>query len=207
VARLGVGDEPKVIPIDEVAVDAAAPNAEASKNARGLMLKNKFTALHLSEDGMIVFGERQGSGQDPYRCSSDFTMPEKPTHRCSCPSRQFPCKHCLGLLYAYVQKKKFTTAAMPEELQAKRQAQQARAETEEAGAPKPRQVNVAALAKKLKAQLDGINVLQRLTHDLVRLGFGNMYAKVAREIEEQAKQLGNACWLENFSRDRTHSSE
>jgi hypothetical protein len=114
--------------------------------------------------------------------------------------------HCLGLLYGCVQKK-FTTAAVPEELQAKHQAQQARAETKQAGAPKPRHVNVAALAKKLKAQLEGINVLQRLTHDLVRLGIGDMNAEVAREIEEQAKQLGNACGLENFSRDRTHSSE
>lgn len=28
-----------------------------------------------------------------------------PTDRCSCPSRQFPCKHCIGLLFAFVQKR------------------------------------------------------------------------------------------------------
>ena len=44
---------------------------------------------------------------------------------------------------------------------------------------KPKQVNQAALAKKVKAQLAGIDTLERLTHDLVRLGIGNMNAKLA----------------------------
>jgi hypothetical protein len=178
--------------IDEGTVDAAAPNPEAIKNARGLVLKNKFTAFNISEDETILFGECQGSGKEPYRCSCDFARPDKPTHRCSCPSRQFPCKHCLGLMYAYVQKKKFTTAAVPDELQAKREKMQARVEKKQTQEAKPKQVNLTALAKKIKAQLDGVDVLERLTHDLVRLGIGNMNAKLAREMEEQAKQLGNA---------------
>lgn len=181
-----------MITIDEAAVDSAAPNGEAIKNGRGLVLKNKFTALNISDDETILFGECQGSGKEPYRCSCDFAQPDKPTHRCSCPSRQFPCKHCLGLMYAYVQEKKFTTASVPEDLQAKREKVQARAEKKQAEADKPKQVNLSALAKKIKAQLDGIDVLERLTGDLVRLGIGNMNAKFAQEMEEQAKQLGNA---------------
>ncbi len=181
-----------MIAIDEGYVDSAAPNPEAAKNGRGLVLKNKFTALNISADATILFGECQGSGKEPYRCSCDFARPDKPAHRCSCPSRQFPCKHCLGLMYAYAQKKKFTEAAVPEDLQAKREKLQARAEKKDADADKPRQVNLPALAKKIKAQLDGIDVLERLTGDLVRLGIGNMNAKLAREMEDQAKQLGNA---------------
>src|SRR6266404_2592596 len=95
-------------------------------------------------------------------------------------------------MYAYVQKKQFATAAVPEDLQAKREKVQARVEKNQIEADKPRQVNLGALAKKIKAQLDGIDVLERLTNDLVHLGIGNMNAKVAREMEEQAKQLGNA---------------
>jgi hypothetical protein len=181
-----------MIPIDEAYVDAAAPNSEAIKNGRGLVLKSKFAALSISEDETIIFGECLGSGKEPYRCSCDFARSDKPTHRCSCPSRQFPCKHCLGLMYAYVQKKKFAVAAVPEDLQAKREKVQARAEKKATEADKPKQVNLAALAKKIKAQLDGIDVLERLTNDLVRLGIGNMNAKLAREMEEQGKQLGNA---------------
>ncbi len=181
-----------MIPIDEAYVDAAAPNADAAKNGRGLVLKNKLANLHVSDDGALLFGECQGSGKQPYQCSCDFARPEQPTHRCTCPSRQLPCKHCLGLMYAYAQKKKFTTAAAPADLQAKREKLAARVEKKAAEPEKPKQVNQAALAKKVKAQLAGIDVLERLTHDLVRLGIGNMNAKLAREIEKQADQLGDA---------------
>ncbi len=195
-----------MIPLDDAYVDAAAPNAEAIKNGRGLVLKNKFLAHSISEDESILFGECQGSGREPYRCSCDFVRADKPTYRCSCPSRQFPCKHCLGLMYAFVQKRTFKTAAVPDDLQAKRDKILDRAEKKQTESDKPRQVNLGALAKKLKAQLVGIDVLERLTADLIRVGIGNMNAKLAIAMEEQAKQLGNAylpgaqAALHNFTR-------
>src|SRR5437763_1604751 len=131
-----------MIPIGEGAVDAAAPNPAAIKNGRGLVLKNKFTVFHISPDETILFGECQGSGKEPYRCSCDFAQADKPTHRCSCPSRQFPCKHCLGLMYAYVQKKTFTSAAVPDDLQAKRVKVQTRVEKKQTAEDKPKQVNL-----------------------------------------------------------------
>lgn len=181
-----------MIPLDHAYVDAAAPNADAIKNGRGLVLKNKFAVLNISEDESILFGECQGSGKEPYRCSCDFLRPDKPTHRCSCPSRQFPCKHCLGLMYAYVQKKPFKTAPVPDDVQAKREKLQARGEKKAVEPDKPKQVNLGALAKKIKAQLEGIDVLERLTADLARTGIGNMNAKLAAGVEQQAKALGNA---------------
>lgn len=181
-----------MISIDQNFIDAAAPNAEAAKNGRGLVLKSKFLALHHSPDETLLFGRCQGSGKSPYLCSADFGVPEKPVYRCSCPSRQFPCKHCLGLLYAFVEGKKFTSAEVPEELASKREKMAARVEKKKTDAEKPVKVNKAALAKKIKAQLDGIDLLEKLTQDVVRLGIGNMNAKTAHELEEQAKQLGNA---------------
>ncbi len=140
----------------------------------------------------MLFGQCQGSGKTPYLCSADFAVPDKPVYRCTCPSRQFPCKHSLGLLYALVEGKKFTSAEVPEELAAKREKAAARVEKKKADAEKPVKVNKAALAKKIKAQLEGIDLLEKLTQDVVRLGIGNMNAKTAHELEEQAKQLGNA---------------
>jgi hypothetical protein len=40
--------------------------------------------------------------------------------------------------------------------------------------------------------LEGINLLESLVNDLVRAGLGTLNAKSARQMEEQAKQLGNA---------------
>jgi SWIM zinc finger len=181
-----------MIPIDEAYVDAAAPNADAAKNGRGLVLKNKLSKLHVSEDGKLLFGECQGSGKEPYKVSCDFARPDQPTHRCTCPSRQLPCKHCLGLMYAYAQNKAFTPAPVPEDLQAKREKLASRAEKKATEPDKPKQVNQAALAKKVQAQLAGIDTLERLTHDLVRLGIGNMNAKLAAQMAKQADQLGDA---------------
>ena len=90
-----------MISIDEPYVDSAAPNADAAKNGRALVMKKSFVALNISADKQVIFGQCQGSGKTPYECSCDFARPENPVYRCSCPSRQFPCKHCIGLMYAY----------------------------------------------------------------------------------------------------------
>ncbi len=181
-----------MISIDESYVDSQAPNAEAIKNGRGLVLKGKYLKLHKSEDETLLFGECAGSGSKPYFCSCDFANPASPTHRCSCPSRQFPCKHCLGLMYAFTQGKKFTVATVPDDLAQKREKLAERKEKKKEAETKPREVNKDALAKKVKAQLEGLNLLETLTNDLVRLGMGNLNAKAAGQMEEQAKQLGNA---------------
>src|SRR5881396_2964739 len=110
-----------MISIDEGYVESAAPNSDAMKNGRGLVVKGKFLTLNIDADETILFGQCQGSGKNPYQCSCDFARPDQPTHRCSCPSRQLPCKHCLGLMYAYAQKKPFTPAPVPADLQAKRE--------------------------------------------------------------------------------------
>src|SRR5262249_6516073 len=88
--------------------------------------------------------------------------------------------------------KKFTSAEVPEELAAKREKVAARVEKRKADADKPVTVNKAALAKKIKAQLDGIDLLEKLTKDVVRLGIGNLNAKTAHGLEGHARQLGNA---------------
>lgn len=181
-----------MIPITVDLIEAAAPDAEAAKNGRGLLLKNKFQALHHSPDETLWFGQCQGSGKTPYLCSADFAVPEKPVYRCTCPSRKFPCKHTLGLLYALAEGKTFSSAEVPAELAAKREKAAAQVEKRKAETEKPAKVNKSALAKKIKAQLEGIDLLEKLTQDVVRLGIGNVNAKTAHELEEQARQLGNA---------------
>lgn len=183
----------QMLSLDEAYVESAAPNADAAKNGRGLVVKGKFLELHVDAEETILFGKCQGSGKEPYQCSSDFARADQPTHRCSCPSRQFPCKHCVGLMYAYVLKKgSFTKTDVPEDLAAKREKLATRAEKKKEEAEKPKVVNKSALAKKIQAQLDGLDLLEKLTLDITRIGIGNMNAKTANEIEEKAKQLGNA---------------
>lgn len=181
-----------MVSITEQFVESASPNADAIKNGRALVVKGKFSTFNKSADETLLFGLCQGSGKEPYLCSADFQVADAPVFRCNCPSRQFPCKHSIGLMFAFVQGKKFVVAEVPESIASKREKAVARVEKKKVEAEKPRVVNKSALAKKIKAQLDGIDLLERLTLDLIRLGIGNMNARTAREVEEQAKQLGNA---------------
>src|SRR5208282_2423141 len=49
-----------------------------------------------------------------------------------------------------------------------------------------------ALKKKIQTQLNGLDLLESLVNDLVRAGLGTLNAKSARQIEDQARQLGDA---------------
>jgi hypothetical protein len=96
-------------------------------------------------------------------------------------------------MFAYVLKKaSFKTREVPPDLAAKREKLASRVEKRKEEADTPKTINKGALAKKIKAQLEGLDLLEKLTLDLTRIGIGNMNAKAAREIEDKAKQLGNA---------------
>lgn len=175
-----------MIEIDKAFVDSVAPNANAIKNAHALILKNKIIHLFKSKDESLIFGECQGSGATNYYTSADFIALEKPVYRCTCPSRQFPCKHCLSLMYAYVDGLNFKFNSIPDDIVQKRIKLEKRVQKQ------PGKVNKSALKKKIKVQLEGLDLLETLTCDLIRAGLSNINAKTARQIEDQAKQLGDA---------------
>ncbi|MCS6900784.1 MAG: SWIM zinc finger family protein, partial [Polyangiaceae bacterium] len=82
-----------------------APSDHSMGDARALLRKGAFRGFARSEDGQLVFAECKGSAKEPYKVSLDFSSgTEHPTFRCSCPSRQRPCKHALALGLAFVQK-------------------------------------------------------------------------------------------------------
>ncbi|MUT68116.1 SWIM zinc finger family protein [Paenibacillus sp. NEAU-GSW1] len=188
-----------MISLTESYIDSLAPNAGAMKNGRDLVKKNSFPVLRITADGTLLFGECKGSGKDPYRCSVDFIQPNSPLSRCSCPSRQFPCKHTLGLMYACAMGKPFEQAEMPPDIAEKRDKSEKREEKKkeaEAAAangasPAKRKVNRSTLTKKMKAQLDGLTLLEKLVLQTVQSGLGSLNKKSVQLFEEQAKELGN----------------
>lgn len=79
--------------ITELAPDQASLNA-----ANKLMKPNKWPTL--AQHGDLVWGECQGSGANPYRTVFDHS---NIGYKCTCPSRKFPCKHVLALMWIYVE--------------------------------------------------------------------------------------------------------
>ena len=77
-------------------VEAAAPDQAALKAAGGLLKPAKWPLRAIDSAGMLVWGECQGSGANPYRVMADLSDLGS---KCTCPSRKFPCKHALALLW------------------------------------------------------------------------------------------------------------
>jgi hypothetical protein len=96
------------------------------------------------------------------------------------------------LLYAHAQGAKFVEKEVPADITEKRAKIQQRVEKKKVEADKPHKVNTSALKKKIQTQLGGIDLLESLVMDLMRAGLGSLNAKSARQVEEQARQLGNA---------------
>ncbi|WP_322923797.1 SWIM zinc finger family protein [Paenibacillus campi] len=184
--------------IDNQYIDSLAPNAAAAKNGRSLLQKKKLVALYRTADETLIFGECAGSGKSNYECSVDFVQQDKPVSRCTCPSRQFPCKHALALMYAYVAGETFTEAPLPDEIASKREKMEKREEKKEerqqvtpAESKRKKTASQTALKKKIKAQLDGLDLLEKFTLTLIRSGLGTVDTKVVKTINEHVKQMGN----------------
>lgn len=185
-----------MITINQQTIDSLSPNPAATKNGKGLV--SKFITLKKDTDNTLLWGECQGSGKNPYFTSVDF-INEAPTFRCSCPSRQFPCKHGIGLLFAFVEGKNFEQVAdIPEDIKNKRSKIETRKEKKETeivslkekGA-EPKKINTTAVLKKIEQQFIGIANAQKLLQNIVSLGLASIDAKEKRNLADQIKELGN----------------
>lgn len=193
--------------VTEQQILAMAPNAAAASNGKKISAKGGFVRLECSADDTFYLGECTGSGKNNYITSVDFVEPDNPVCRCSCPSRQFPCKHGLALLYEIAAKKAFGICEIPEDIvkkRAKKAGKKEEAEGEEkaplteeeaakkkAAAEKSAKSAKAARAKKLKKQLEGLELAEKLVRDLMKAGLGTMGGAALKTYEQLSKQLGD----------------
>jgi hypothetical protein len=76
-------------------IEALAPDQGSLDAARKLLKPAGWPTLASDEAGLI-WGECQGSGATPYRvCVTEADA----GYKCTCPSRKFPCKHSLALMW------------------------------------------------------------------------------------------------------------
>ena len=181
--------------LTEQSILLLAPNPAAAENGRKLSKKGSFSAHHKTADQTLYWAECAGSGKNPYRVSADFTGPEAPVCRCSCPSRQFPCKHALGLLFEILGQKPFETADIPQDIVDKRAKQAARAAKKESAAAAPaktKKPNASAQKKKLDKQLAGLDMAEKMVSELLTAGVGTLAGSSAQSYDKLAKDLGSS---------------
>ena len=191
--------------ITEQQILSAAPNPAAAANGKKLSKGGSFVKLCKSADDTFFMGECKGSGKKPYVTSADYVDPAKPVFRCSCPSRQFPCKHSLGLMYEMMADKKFEPCEIPEDIIRKRSkiaaknAPEKPAEEltpEEAAKLEKKKAAAAKSAKKAKSaklqkQLESLDICEKAIKELITSGLGNMGGTSLKTYTDISKQLGD----------------
>lgn len=128
-------------------VESLAPDQASLAAARKLLKPSSWSGLFADSAG-LVWGECQGSGSTPYRV---VIQAEDLGYKCTCPSRKFPCKHCLALMWMRAEGKTgFAEAAPPEWVtdwtRRRRAGSGARAEGRGSDAERPAEKSMAALA-------------------------------------------------------------
>lgn len=180
-------------------IDLLAPNASAIKNGEDLAKKKKFINLSKTSDDSLLFGECAGSGKNPYFVSVDYIDEKSPVFRCSCPSRQIPCKHALGLLYSFINGSSFSIQEIPKDIAEKRQKiekrierKQEQKENNEKKEKDPMtKAQKSALVKKIDIQLQGVEIAQKIIESIVNIGIASIDGRERKAFEDQIKQLGN----------------
>jgi hypothetical protein len=91
-------------------IEALAPDQTSLAAARNLLKPSTCTTLPAGEG--LIWGECQGSGATPYRIVDNEA---DAGHKCTCPSRKFPCKHALALMWMQADgSAAFAAAIVPE---------------------------------------------------------------------------------------------
>ncbi|MDO5499115.1 MAG: SWIM zinc finger family protein [Propionibacteriaceae bacterium] len=79
-------------------VMAAAPDSASAVAGRKLASPGPWSDV--GQDGPVLWGHCRGSAKQAYQVVVDTAAPR---YQCSCPSRKFPCKHVLGLLFRWAE--------------------------------------------------------------------------------------------------------
>ena len=93
-------------------VETLAPDQSSLKSASKLRKGSQWPLLARNDGSGLIWGECQGSGANPYRVIVDCG---DHGHKCTCPSRKFPCKHVLALMWLFAEAENgFTEAETPD---------------------------------------------------------------------------------------------
>lgn len=200
-------------------IEALAPDQGALAAAGKLRKPSQWLSLSFDQHSQTAWAECQGSGANPYRVIVDI---DDHGYKCTCPSRKFPCKHSLALMWLYVETPERFVAGTPaewvDEWQGRRR-RRGNAPQDEAAATAPRaslakvagqaedevaavddaaarQRNAAAAAKR-KAQTDaaiaqGLDDLQQWLLDQLQSGLAVFVEEAPARCRRIASRLVDA---------------
>lgn len=205
----------------EQQIETLSPNPAAFNAGKALSIISKWTTLAKNE--RVVWGEIQGSGKKPYQTQIDLNSI---AFKCNCPSRQFPCKHNIGLMLLFSSKpNEFKLIdEEPEWVKSwinKRQTKASKPEPDDRTSEEQEKLDKS----KEKTQIErfssvqaGVIELELWLKDLIRIGILELpnkptveYSRIAARMVD-AKAPGLASWVRmlgnlNFNNSNEWQSE
>ena len=181
--------------LDAQQIVTLAPDAASA--AAGRKLATPAPWMNLGRNERALWGECRGSAVYQVRVDlKDFAS------KCSCPSRKFPCKHALGLLFLAANET-IAEAAPPEWVEGWLGEREKTEQRREARASAPqKEPDPLAQKKREEAREErvskGVEGLDRFLEDVVRTGLaglpsqpGTFEAQAARLVDAQAGGLAS----------------
>lgn len=166
---------------------ASAVNGAAIKNAEGIIKKKKYKELSKSLDETYLHGVFSGSGKSDYVVYVDSLDGIK--SKCSCPSRQFPCKHALALMFLGASGEITNIVDMPQDVLNKRD------KKEKAKEKVKEKVESGLLSKnnikKLDLLKEGLEFLSKSIEDILNKGLKKYKDNRNNELDKIYKILGD----------------
>src|ERR1700733_14656189 len=197
-------------------IEALAPDQASLAAARKLLKPSYWPTL--AEGEGLAWGECQGSGATPYR----VVINEADTgYKCTCPSRKFPCKHALALMWMRADRSAaFAAATVPDWvkdwLSRRRGTSNSASKTDDEAKPKTRpsirlteppepgpdaapkaEQRAEAARERTRVEreaavLAGLEDLGTWLGDQVQQGMANFIAQTAQGCRTIAQRLGDA---------------
>lgn len=176
-------------------IEQMAVNDSAFSNGKKLADKGSFTELKRTEDAKVYWALCAGSGKNPYKTSVDMSDESKlPVCRCSCPSRQFPCKHGIALMLLIANGEQFAVDALPQDIadkHAKAEEREAKKAQKEAQPKKVTAASIKAAEKKIEKQLEGLALSRQLIDELMTAGLATLSGTSLQKFRDLATELYN----------------
>lgn len=172
-------------------VEAAAPDSKSALAGRKLATPGPWSEIGVH--GNLLWGSCQGSGKTPYQVSIDTAAP---AYKCSCPSRKFPCKHALALLFLWAQGQISETGEVAAFASTWKDARESRTAAKSAPAKEQTAEQKAAAAARLAQREEwvsaGLAELDLFLADQVREGLATHAAERTERLERIAARMVDA---------------
>ncbi|MFZ4632895.1 MAG: SWIM zinc finger family protein [Saprospiraceae bacterium] len=194
--------------LTETQVAQLAPDAATLQS--GKKLANAVMWQTAEFNHRALWGEIKGSGAAPYQTQIDLTAL---AYKCTCPSRKFPCKHCIGLLLLFAQQASAVHESAHEPAWVSAWVDKRAAATASTDVPqlavtdeKKEQAKAKRNRERQSAMLAGADELDLWLRDLIRTGLLSLpdkddafFSKVVRRMVD-AKATGLAALVRKFSK-------